>query len=660
MLPPGLRRLAEQLGVLTTFDGADGRSHQANEDSVRAVLAALGTPVASEQDTGAALQALRDERSRRVLEPVVAVRQAEPTVVPVNLPDDVDSEQCWISFEMENGQLARHRMSAVYIPPGPGRSGRLDLRLIEGLEPGDHGLVLETPHQVFQARMFVAPSCPAPGRSWGAFMPIHALRSDDDWGIGSYTALGELASWVRELGGGFVGSLPLYPVADGAPMDPSPYLPLSRLAYNELFIDVTVVPELLAAPEARQHLHSGHLADRLRELRSAALVDYDEVGRIKRDLLRELCLALVSRPSSRRDQFDTFAKERPELEAYARFRAVREAGERGSSDVTYHLYTQWVASEQLALAAQAGCSLYADLPVGVRADGFDHEWAPDAFVPGMQGGAPPDAFFEAGQVWGFRPLHPERMRKDGYRYLAECLRRACRHADILRIDHAAGLHRLYWIPDGMDGSQGVYVRYRADELHALVCLEARRSGTVVVGEDLGTVPPEVRRAMGKDGMLRSWVMQFESTADKPFPDPPPRSLASWSTHDLPRFATFFANGAHEGDKPAERAEHERWRDGILDRTPKGQQTREGALRTCLAHLAGGPADLVLVDLEEFWGEEQPQNRPGTGPEAANWRRRAPVSLAEMRNDTPRGRFLASLTDLRAAGSGDVPLEVVAP
>ena len=69
--------------------------------------------------------------------------------------------------------------------------------------------------------------------------------------------------------------------------------------------------------------------------------------------------------------------------------------------------------------------LYADLPVGVHPEGFDPLWAPHVFVAGVHGGAPPDLFFDGGQDWSFPPLHPERMREDGYRYFIEIVRRAC-------------------------------------------------------------------------------------------------------------------------------------------------------------------------------------------------------------------------------------------
>ena len=131
---------------------------------------------------------------------------------------------------------------------------------------------------------------------------------------------------------------------------------------------------------------------------------------------------------------------------------------------------------------------------------------------GAHGGAPPDLFFAGGQDWAFPPLHPERIRDDGYHYFIGVLRRAFRHAAYLRVDHIMGLQRLYWIPEGFDARHGAYVSYRADELHAVVALEAHRAGAVVVGEDLGTVPDGVRARMAEDRMLRSWVLQFESTA----------------------------------------------------------------------------------------------------------------------------------------------------
>jgi 4-alpha-glucanotransferase len=329
--------------------------------------------------------------------------------------------------------------------------------------------------------------------------------------------------------------------------------------------------------------------------------------------------------------------------------------------------------------------LYADLPIGVHPDGFDPLWAPGAFVPGAHGGAPPDLFFAGGQDWAFPPLHPERMRQDGYHYFIGVLRRAFRHADYLRVDHIMGLQRLYWIPEGFDARHGAYVSYRAEELHAVVALEAYRAGAVVVGEDLGTVPDGVRSRMAEDRMLRSWVLQFESSGADPLPPAPSGVLASWGTHDLPRFVAHFSGHdigerEREGqlsptDAAAERTGRAYWRAALLralgmaddadDTNDADDPDEQGeiaarALRGCLLHLASSAADLVLVDLEDLWGEREPQNRPGTGTGADNWRRRGTHTLSEAEHDTGTIDFLRTLTQVREGAREGAPGEPSEP
>jgi 4-alpha-glucanotransferase len=320
-----------------------------------------------------------------------------------------------------------------------------------------------------------------------------------------------------------------------------------------------------------------------------------------------------------------------------------------------------VACEQLAGVAHHG-GRYADFPVGSHPEGFDPVWSPQSFVPGVQGGSPPDRFFAGGQRWGFRPLHPERIREDGYRYFTEALRRAFLHADCLRIDHVMGLQRMYMVPDGHDATEGAYVSYRAEELHALVALEASRAGAVVVGEDLGTVPEGVRERMAKDRMLRTWVFQFESTPAEPLPQPASNTLASTGTHDLPRFGAFLWGDdidEREGDgmlgpvdAAAARAIRTRWRLRLLvalglDPESEREQLTAAALQGCLRHLARSEAHIVLVDLEEMWDERVAQNHPGTESND-NWRRRARRTFEDFSSDRALRESLSELTALRAS------------
>jgi 4-alpha-glucanotransferase len=650
-LPPELEELAARCNVVTAYKGTDGNIHQPGVDTVRAVLASLGIQAQSEKEVRAALAERRDESVRTVLTPVVIGRSGSPSTIPLRLTPGAVGARGELVLELEDGTVWRHALSDLYAPgAGSLGGGSVDLARTgwPAVEPGYHSLTVETAHVAVRARYIVAPRCPRPARAWGAFMPLHALRTDADWGIGSYSDLAELTRWIAQLGGAFVGTLPLYPLTDRAPFDPSPYLPSSRLTYNDLFIDPTTVPELASTPEAREILESGGVAAHLARSQSKQRVDYEYVRELMRRVLEPMSQRLMATPSDRLDAVHAFAESNPELASYARFCAERE----GSESTAYHLYAQWIAREQLSLAAHSGVPLYADLPIGVRSDGFDSSWAPQSFAAGVHGGAPPDAFFTGGQDWGFRPLHPEAMREDGYDYLIACLRRACRHAAFLRVDHAAGLHRLYWIPEGMQATEGAYVSYHSEELRALVCLEAHRAGTVIVGEDLGTVPDEVRADMAEDGMLRSWVMQFESTAETPLPEPPAGALASWSTHDLPRFTTYFEGADLAPEAIRERASRTAWRHALVEAVGTDSPSPDGVLRRCLTHMARSPAALVMVDLEELWGERLPQNSPGTGPDAGNWRQRSPVTLDEMRHDRLRTAFLASLR----AGQSDSKIE----
>jgi 4-alpha-glucanotransferase len=682
-----LVELAELHGVQGSFEGGDGRRHQADEDVILAILGALGSPVRSAADAAGALAEKQREMAAVRLQPILVHRIGRRSTSTVRLPGGVHPRDVWLTIELEDGRTVRSRLTVALTGMSAG-SGSADERDntytfslasqgADSIPPGYHRVTLEWPGSDVSARLIAAPACPTAARGWGTFLPLHALRTEGDWGVGSYVDLAALGSWVGGLGGAMVGALPLYPAFLDAPADPSPYLPVSRLAYNEIFVDPTSLPELSASLEARQLLDSDEFRRRLAAVHRSELVDYEEVSHLRRQILTLMADALLQGTSTRKEELETFGREHPELLAYARFRAHLDAtgssgrgasptpGELTDSPPTlgYHLYAQWVAAEQLSAAARS-TPLYADLPIGVHPDGFDPAWSPHSFVHQVHGGAPPDLFFEGGQDWSFPPLHPERVREDGYGYFIETLRRAFQHASYLRVDHVMGLQRLYWIPAGFDAQHGAYVSYRADELHALVSLEAHRAGTVVVGEDLGTVPDSVRSRMASDRMLRSWVLQFESTPEHPLPAPPARVLASWGTHDLARFTSYFWGSDLSDDEKLgrlgeteaaeERVVRAQWRAALLEEigVAEGSDDPAGdALRACLSHLARSAADLVMVDLEELWGEREPQNRPGTGTEAANWSRRASQTLEEVRNDPATKEFLLRLNDLRRSGAG---------
>ncbi len=316
----------------------------------------------------------------------------------------------------------------------------------------------------------------------------------------------------------------------------------------------------------------------------------------------------------------------------------------------YHLYVQFLASEQLrALADTAGkkgAGLYLDFPLGVNADSYDVWRERKVFALGVSGGAPPDAFFSKGQEWGFPPIHPENQRAQGYRYLRDCLRHHMQLAGMLRIDHMMGLHRLYWVPRELGPKQGVYVRYPAEELYAVFSLESNRCRTILVGEDLGTVPPAVRPAMLRHEVHRLCVDQFEMD-----PDPevairpaPPGAVASMNTHDTPTFSGFW-RGLDIDERQAmgllddegvrqEKERRAKTRTAVVARLRQEKyldkdESEAAVLRAALQYLAAGESGYVLANLEDLWQATGPQNVPGTWREKPNWRRRATHALEDF-------------------------------
>jgi 4-alpha-glucanotransferase len=401
---------------------------------------------------------------------------------------------------------------------------------------------------------------------------------------------------------------------------------------------------------------------------------------LKRRTLEAGLGSLMARPSTRRDAFLRFGEGHALLRDYALFRAALErhrrpwpswpAGQRGGrirprdvdpQAVLYHRYVQWLMDEQLgslhAEAVQRGAALGLDLPLGCHPAGYDVWRQREGFALEASTGAPPDAFFSEGQDWGFPPPHPERIREDGYRYLRECLRHVLSRAGVVRVDHIMAFHRLYWIPRGLDPRSGVYVRFRPDEAYAVLLLEAHRAGATVVGEDLGTVPATVRRTMDRHGIGRSFVLQTEINAGDGVGPPPAGSAASLNTHDMPTFATFRRSGdidlrVQRGwlDPGAAAAERGRRKERLrrvaasLPRVPGGLAAR------ALAAMARSDARLVVVGLEDLWGETEPQNVPGT-TDVANWRRRTRYPIERFRSVPRVVKVLAAVARGRRSARG---------
>jgi 4-alpha-glucanotransferase len=367
-----------------------------------------------------------------------------------------------------------------------------------------------------------------------------------------------------------------------------------------------------------------------------------------------------------------------------------------ADEVDFHGYLQFELDRQLAgVAAQARSAglrigLYHDLAIGAAPDGSDAWSFPGLFVADASIGAPPDALAENGQNWELPPLHPLQIRQDGYRFWIRLLRGAFAHAGALRIDHVMGLSRQFWIPKGFDGRDGAYVRYPAADLFGVLALESRRSGAIVVGEDLGTVPAGFDELLERWGVLSTRVLYFEreDTGEfRPSHTYSRRAVATVNSHDLAPLAGFAEGrdlvlrrqaGAITSDVDLEEAQAHRKLDceALLLRLeaegfwPLADSPTEvdstsgtgwgsnagqlGLAELCAAvhmFLGRSPAPLVGVSLDDLAGEMEPVNLPGVKPDVfRGWSRRMRPKLEEICNASAVRQTLAGLGD-RAADGG---------
>ncbi len=700
--PKGLHDLALLHGVQTAYRDNDGQRVTASPESLMAALRALRVPLREAGDAPRLVARGRRERWERALEPLVVAWDDRPSSFGVRLrgtrPARLEvvvvledaGERAWSaeteSLEaMESATVDGMAWTRVSVP-------------LPALPHGYHDLHVTVnaagrPPEAHTALLVSAPARAAgwealgEGRHWGVFAPLYALYAEGG-GAPTFDLLDRLAGEVARHGGTVVGTLPLLASFLDHPYEPSPYAPVSRLFWNEVYV----------RPDAGA---GAAVATRPRGSGSGRPAPFD--GRsamaVKRPPLERRAVELFGGGSGWPAEMEAFRARNPRVEDYARFRALTEArgpwprwpdrlrardvrpGDYPEEAARYHVYVQWAAERELAQAKESaedrGVGLYLDLPLGVHPDGYD-VWRERAiFATGAAAGAPPDPLATGGQNWGFPPLHPEESRQQRHAYFIASIRKHLRFARVLRIDHVMQLHRMFWVPSGVDSAHGVYVRYPAEELYAILCLESRRAGAVIVGEDLGTVPREVRRAMRRHGFPGMWVGEFELTEGAGgtlLPRPvPPGALASIDTHDTPTFAGWWWGRDAEmrrelGLMSSERAEAELEGRAELRRKlahwagvsgtgarpvtderaegagapeaatpapshPAGSRNVEEARRVhgeWLRWMGSSRAGLVLATLEDLWLEMEPQNVPGTTTDR-NWRRRARRPLGALRD-----------------------------
>ena len=741
MTDKNLEQLADLVGILPDYYDIWGNHHPASDKTRRGLLEAMAIPAGDSAEVETAIHAWQQRHWHQALPPVLVEAAGQAIRITVCLPAKAATAgHHWVVRLESGGVLEGEFQPAGLQAVDRARFGKTEMLAVELTLPavqetGYHSLEVwrgdallgEMPLILAPGRCYQPPAIEGDQRAWGISLQLYGVRSQRNWGIGDYEDLRHAMDWAAAAGAGLVGVNPLHALFPHNPRHCSPYSPSSRQYFNVLHVCVDSLPELHECQAAAERVASPEFQSRLRALRAATLVDYAEVGQAKYEVLALLYRHFrdhhLANATPRAQSFRAFqAQGGDDLYRFALYHALQAHfhgqdwnlwgwpvwpvayQDPGAPEVhafaaanleaiEYQQWLQWLADQQLAAVGQRslelglGIGLYQDLAVGVD-KGSAETWVNrDLYALDAKVGCPPDDFNPRGQDWGLPPWIPQRLRQAAYAPFIAMLRANMKYAGALRIDHVMSMMRLYWVPPGLPGSEGAYVAYPLRDLLGILALESQRNHCLVIGEDLGTVPDEVRQALHDLGVLSYRLFYFERGPDGGFQEPghyPEQALVAATTHDLATLTGFwrgvdidtrtqldlYPSEELRASQIVGRADDRARlllaleREGLL---PEGvgvhpvsvPEMTPALLRSIHRYLARSPAKLVLVQAEDMLGEAEQANLPGTTDQHPNWRRKLSLNLEEWPDD-PRLRAMAEAIVAERGRAANPPEPVSTP
>lgn len=602
-----LSKAADECGICREYFDIFGKKREVSPEVRRRILEALGWDTSSLET----VERQRRERFQKAFTAPLArtaVISHSEKCVPIVLPASESSASICFELSLEDGQQLSGSVESSRLPASRrivlagGEWIGYKLHLPPETPLGYHTLrVSVNGRSASESYLIVCPDraylpdrLSHGGRIAGFNIALYGLRSERNWGCGDFTDLRALCEWAGgEIGFNLIGVNPLHALANRAPYNTSPYLPLSMFYKNWIYLDIEAVPEWSSSRCAQQLLATLVVQDRLRSLRNAPFLEYEAVDRIKRRFLKVLFREFRRsrlRNSARVEAFNRYCEREGDLlEKFALYCALDESLHKRNPNcwiwgdwspeyqdpdsqasqqfsrshartVEFYKYVQFLIEEQLCAAQRHAkmcgmkVGLYHDLAVATDSCGSDLWAHRDFYVRGCRVGSPPDDFSPGGQDWAFPPPNPQAHRENGYRLFREGIRKAIRHGGALRIDHVMRLFRLFWIPEQFTPAAGAYVSDYATDLLHILALESVRHQAIVIGEDLGTVTDEMRETLCRFGILSYRLFYFEKnprdSSFVPSTDYPRQALVASSTHDLPSITGFWKYRDIEARKAA--------------------------------------------------------------------------------------------------------------
>ena len=725
-----LQQLVEMRGIETQYVDAWGKPATIAESSKAKLLNTLGYDTSSDEKIQS--QITQDIKSVWLspLNPVQVVRNTQEINLAVRLPIELVNDDHTLTVTCENGDVLTHQFTPVdqemttmahiddvefheYVVTLP-----LDLPL------GYHDVALSADDDEFaRSRLIVAPeACYTPNeikegkKIWGLSVQLYCVRSEKNWGIGDFSDLALLIEKAAGVGADFIGLNPIHALYPANPNACSPYGPSSRRWLNYLYIDATAIDGYDDA-SVQAVVSSNEFKATLEHARNVEHVDYEAVAHVKLAALKavfDVYDAKYLRKNTKQNKaFKAFVEAGGEsldmlavydaLQSHLKAEgkdswgwpvfpqeykdyynpAVAKFKSANEQDVKFYLFLQWIAAQQLELASNkatdAGMTigLYRDLAVGVS-EGSAEIWGnKDLYCTGASVGAPPDILGPLGQNWGLPPMDPRKLYEQGYQPIIDLFASNMASSGSLRIDHVMALLRLWWVVKGDNAKDGGYVYYPVDDLLGILALESHRNQSLVIGEDLGTVPEEIRSKLADNGVYSYRVFFFEQAEDGGFFSPshyPVQSMSTLTTHDMPTLIGYWhcldlELGKEIGLYPTEEilqtlyADRHENKQAILDTLHGhgsigdnvGRDVNHTGMNRELnngmqVHMAGGSSALLSLQLEDWLEMDKPVNIPGTFDEYPNWRRKLTENIESMFDRHDINELASKLTHARKQAS----------
>ena len=725
-----LEQLVEYRGIESHYNDAWGRPTNIATATKTKLLSAMGYQVDEPNLLLNQVQENSNNAWLSVLNPVQVLRVEENLQIVVRLPIELVTDEYIAHINTELGEIIEHRfvpidcqlVNVAHIEDMEFQEYLIDIPITLPLGYHSLSLVIDD-DELGSMRLIIAPSsCYKPKallqgqKVWGISVQLYCLRSDNNWGVGDFSDLSFLVEKLAKQGAQFVGLNPIHALYPANPSACSPYGPSSRRWLNFIYIDVTALDGYQQA-STQAVVNDIDFQQKLQKVRTTDLVDYELVTELKLNALEKVFAHQNSQYLSKNTKlnkiFKTFVVEGGEsLKTLAVYDALQESlvaqqkpssgwpvfpkelsdfynpavktfSKKNAKRVKFFLWLQWQAALQLEQTNQVAeqnnmsIGLYRDLAVGVS-EGSAEIWGnKELYCTKASIGAPPDILGPLGQNWGLPPMDPEKLYEQQYQPIIELFDANMRATGALRIDHVMALLRLWWVAKGDDAKEGGYVYYPVDDLLAILALESHRHQSLVIGEDLGTVPDEIRTKLAENGVYSYRVFFFEQADDGGFFSPahyPEQSMSTLTTHDMPTLTGYWhcddlALGKKLGLYPTDEilstlytSRHEN-KQSILDtlhghhsvNDEVGRNGHNVAMSKALnfgmqLHMAAGSSALLSLQLEDWLEMDKPVNIPGTFNEYPNWRRKLSRNLQDIFNDSSLNNLAANLTEARQHSS----------